>query len=585
MKKLFLTRRGVGFFLLCFVGLLTVSAWSESKSTIDLLKGAAFLEHVRILAADDLEGRGNGGEGIEEAARYIAARFRELGLKTAGVDGTYYQPFSMSSEAHLGSQNHLILEGAGMEDDLRLHRDFEPMTFSAAADIEAPVFFAGYGITAPDHGYDDYEGVDVRGAVVLIIRHVPRDGDSSGPFESERGHATFVSKAVNAKAHGAAALLLVNDPFHRGDEPDELLKFGTDLGAEDLDIPAVYVKHNIVEKLFEAAGEDLAQIQNDIDDNLLPSSFEMKGIRARLNVDVSRADKKGKNVLAYLPPRGSAGDEELVIIGAHYDHVGLGRRYSLASQEVRGVQIHNGADDNASGTAGVLELARVFTARTDLERGILFAAFAGEEMGLLGSSHYARNPTLSLEKSVAMLNMDMIGRLRNDRLYVGGVGSSPEFEAKLEELAAAHGLTLSFSFSLENSSDHISFSSKQIPSLFFFTGLHSDYHRPSDDWDKINPAGAERVLRVAYQMVDYIQSLPERPPFVQAARGERDRPSGGGEGGVYGAYFGSVPTLLSTATGSASTAYPTKARRPRPVSKPAISSSTSKGGQSTTSTI
>jgi hypothetical protein len=183
-------------------------------------------------------------------------------------------------------------------------------------------------------------------------------------------------------------------------------------------------------------------------------------------------------------------------------------------------------------------LARVFSTRTDLERGILFAAFAGEELGLLGSSYYTSNPTLTLDKTVAMINMDMIGRLRDDKLFIGGVGTSPVFRAELDALGEAENLKFSYSFSGYGSSDHTSFTLKEIPSLFFFTGLHGDYHKPSDDWQEINPAGAERVLRVAYQIADHVLELPERPAYTRAAMME-NRPRGGGGG--FGAYFGSVP--------------------------------------------
>jgi hypothetical protein len=226
--------------------------------------------------------------------------------------------------------------------------------------------------------------------------------------------------------------------------------------------------------------------------------------------------------------------------------VGRGHRHSRSSKENRG-QIHNGADDNASGTAGVIEVARAFSRRSDLERGILFAAFAGEELGLLGSSYYTRNPTLPLDKTVTMINLDMVGRLRKDKLYIGGVGTSETFKPELEEIAKTESLEMSYSFSGYGSSDHTSFTIKEIPSLFFFTGLHEDYHLPTDDWDEINAAGAERVLETVYQIADYVQGLDERPTFNKAAQQER-RPSGGAGRG-YGAWFGSVPDFAHEGKG------------------------------------
>jgi Zn-dependent M28 family amino/carboxypeptidase len=287
----------------------------------------------------------------------------------------------------------------------------------------------------------------------------------------------------------------------------------------------------LAEKLFAVAGRDLEEVQQSIDDNLRPFSFELTS-RAHLRVDLTRARAEVQNVLGYLPPSDVSGEEELIVIGGHYDHVGLGRRHSRSTPENKG-QIHNGADDNASGIAGVIELARVFSTRTDLERGILFAAFAGEELGLLGSSHYTRNPTLPLDKTVAMINMDMIGRLRKDKLFIGGVGTSPVFRVKLDELGKAENLDISYSFSGYGSSDHTSFTLKEVPSLFFFTGLHGDYHKPSDDWQEINAAGAERVLRVAYQIADYVQGLGERPAFTRPAMKESKTRGGGGGRGAW----------------------------------------------------
>ncbi len=386
--------------------------------------------------------------------------------------------------------------------------------------FDAPVVFVGYSITAPEHEYDDYVGVEVEGKAVLVLRHVPREKRIDGPFDPGRGHATFVSKVANARAHGAVAVLLVNDPLNHDGGSDRLLKFGDDLGAADLDIPVVHLKRKIAAEMFETAGKDLVSVQQTIEDELAPESFELPKARLRLEVDVTRSRAEVKNVLGYLSPADARGNEELILIGGHYDHVGRGDRNSRASRENRG-EIHNGADDNASGTAGVIELARVFSTRNDLARGILFAAFAGEELGLQGSSYFTRNPTVSLDNTIAMLNLDMIGRLRDDKLYIDGVGTSSLFRTELDELGRSEGIELAYSPSGYGSSDHMSFTSKAIPSLFFFTGLHKDYHRPSDDWDEINQKGAERVLRLAYLMADYIQSLRERPAFSKSAQEEK----------------------------------------------------------------
>ena len=239
------------------------------------------------------------------------------------------------------------------------------------------------------------------------------------------------------------------------------------------------------------------------------------------------------NVLAYLPGK----TDEYVIIGAHYDHLGRGNFDSLAPSQIG--QIHPGADDNASGTAGVLELARLLAPQKgQLRRGILFMSFAGEELGLLGSAEWVKNPTRPLDKAVAMLNMDMIGRIKDQKVYIGGVGTGSTLKAAVEQAAANSGFKIEYSPGGYSSSDHTSFVSKKIPVLFFFSGLHADYHKPSDTWEKINPDSAARLLDVVAATGEQLANAEDRPTFITVAE---DKPAGGSGGGGYGPYFGSIP--------------------------------------------
>jgi hypothetical protein len=242
-----------------------------------------------------------------------------------------------------------------------------------------------------------------------------------------------------------------------------------------------------------------------------------------------------RNVLGTIPGSDPQLRNEWIVVGGHYDHLGLGERDSLAPSQIG--QIHHGADDNASGTAGVLEIARLVASNRQLKRSVLFMTFAGEELGLLGSSYFANHPTIPIEKIAAMINMDMIGRLQNDRLFVGGVGTSPDFKSWMEELDKPIGLNLDFSDTGYGSSDHTSFTIKKIPVLFFFSGLHSDYHKPSDTAEKINGDGAKRVLSLVYFSLDRVANSAARPQFVEV---QQQQPAGGGGDG-YGPYFGSIP--------------------------------------------
>jgi hypothetical protein len=252
-----------------------------------------------------------------------------------------------------------------------------------------------------------------------------------------------------------------------------------------------------------------------------------------IQVDIERQRAEVNNVLAYLPGR----SDEYLIIGAHYDHLGLGNESSLAPSLIGNV--HPGADDNASGTAALLELARLFAERDQPpERGVLFAAFAAEELGLLGSAQWVKEPTQPLDNAVAMINMDMVGRIRNSKVFVGGTGTGSTFEALLAEVSHGHGFTLEQSPGGYSASDNTSFVTGQVPALFFFSGLHSDYHKPSDTWEKINAEDGSRLVDMIAELGSRLVAAEERAEFIKV-----DTPSparaGGGQG--YGPYFGSVP--------------------------------------------
>lgn len=487
------------------VGALALTWVATSRAAEPGFDRAALEQHIRYLASDELGGRGNGTEGLELAARYVADRFEELKLRPAGESGTYFQDFRVMLGKKVGARTRVSLHAPDSYADLELGSDFQPMTFSPAGELEAPVVFAGYGVTAPEHDYDDYDGVDIEGKVVLLLRYVPGRTLKRGPFEKDGWHATFVRKVENAHSQGAVAVLIVNGA---GDREDRLIPFGVDVGADSVPIPVVHLKREHADWLLQRSGTSLEDVQRSIDEELAPQSFQLRGVAISLIIDVRRTIVEVSNVLGYLPP--STGySREHIVIGAHYDHLGLGEYGSRERQA--GGKIHNGADDNASGVAGVLELARFFSSRDDRPRGILFAAFAGEELGLRGSYHYVENPTYGLEDVIAMVNLDMIGRLRHNRLYVGGADLVPSLHETVERYAGEEDLMFSARFSAQASSDHVSFIRAGIPALFFFTGLHGDYHKPTDDPQFLNLEGVEKVLRVSYGVSDHLLHASERP--------------------------------------------------------------------------
>ena len=513
---------------------IAVQPVRSAESAVADLSAARYLERVTYLARDEMKGRGDGSPELDQAADYIASQFRTFGLKAAGNDHTYFQNFELTTGANFGSKNQLQLSG----ENLRINEDFVPIAFSNTAEFEGPVVFAGYGITAAELHYDDYQGINANAKVVVILRHEPQELDPASPFNGTNFtvHASFINKAINARQHGAKGIVFITDPNNHVSEADTVGEATRIEESTDFGISAVQARRGPVMKLFKDAGRDLAAVQKKIDANLEPQSFELPAVRIRIATEVNRTRKTVRNVVGMLPGSDPALQNEVVVAGAHYDHLGLGDRNSLAPSQIG--QIHHGADDNASGTSGVLELARLASKNKQaFKRSIVFMTFAGEELGLLGSSYFVNHPTIPLENITAMINMDMIGRLTNDRLFVGGVGTSPNFKSWVEDFNKSVGLKLDYSDSGFGASDHTSFNAKKIPVLFIFSGLHADYHKPSDTYDKINAQGAVKVLSLVYPMLAKVANEPERLQYTQV---QEPQPQGGGAGG-YGPYFGSIP--------------------------------------------
>jgi hypothetical protein len=445
-----------------------------------------------FFADDAREGRGVGTDGLNQSADYIAARFKSLGLRTLPGCGDFFQPFFYT-----------IATGVKPSTTLRFGdttytqgEQYRPLRFSPDGEFNAPVVFVGYGITDEKKGYDDYAGIDAKGKVVLVLRYGPKGEDA--PQQT-----TLNGKASNAASHGAAALLLVNPPRYHGG--DELLGFASADAASK--IPFLHIKQEIANEMLKRAGaKNLTELQDAIDADLKPKSFALENVTVSGKVEIERKKTPIKNVLAYLP--GGKSPNEYVVVGAHYDHLGRGGSGSLAP---RSHEIHNGADDNASGTTAVLSLAEklVYAGRRD--RSIIFVLFSGEEEGLLGSEYFVEHPPIPLTNIVAMLNLDMVGRIRNETLYVGGAGTAGTFDAILAGADKSSPLQLkSIGKGGRGPSDHQSFAMKGIPVIFFFSGMHADYHRPTDDADKINFRGISEVVDFGMKVIDGMATMPRQ---------------------------------------------------------------------------
>ena len=501
-----------------------------------------YLADIRYLASPELKGRATGSPEIEKAAHFIARQFKEDRLHSLEGDN-YLQPFPVTTSARLGKGSSFAFTSDGKPVTLKVQQDFVPFNFSAKGKWEGTVVFAGYGITAPEYNYDDYAGMDVKGKFVVVLRHEPQEFDDKSVFAGKvyTEHAQFFSKASNAKAHGALGVILINDMAAHPGENDTLEPFGSTEGPSDAGLPFVQVKAHDTDPWFKTAGKNLEEIEAAIDKDLQPQSFSFPtGIEVHESIDVERVTRTAHNVIGYLPGE----TPEYIVIGAHYDHLGLGGQFSLAPK-LTGT-VHPGADDNASGTAGVMELARYFAGRPKMRRGIVFMTFAGEELGLLGSGYFVHHPELPLDKAVAMINMEMIGRIRDGRIFIGGTGTGSTLRKDLESVAGNYpSLKPDYSETGYGSSDHYSFTSAQIPVLFFFSGLHADYHKPSDTADKIDAPDAVKLLHLIADVAQQIIDDPVRPEFRRVK--EPDNPHGGvapvsgsGSGG-YGPWFGSIP--------------------------------------------
>ena len=514
--------------IIVLLALVLCAAGITSGQTV----GQRYLDDIKHLTAPEMEGRGDGTKGLTRAAHLIEQRYKSLGLDPGGT-GSYFQPFTVVTGARLKADNALHIQTGQANTALKLNQDFVPFSFSSSGSANGPVVFAGYGASASEFSYDDYENLDVKDKIVVVLRYEPPAFATTHGNTGLTQHSQLVTKAINARNHGAKAVVIVNGRLAEGEE-DLLTRFGSVSGPVNTGILLVQVKNLVAEGWFRAAGKSLAEAQGQINASTKPASFSFPdNLHLTLKVDIETTRATVNNVLAYLPGE----TDEYVVLGAHYDHLGRGNVDSLAPSQIG--QIHPGADDNASGTAGVLELARrLAPMKGKLHRGILFASFAGEELGLLGSAEWVKEPTRPLDKAVAMLNMDMIGRIKDDKVYIGGVGTGSTFQGMLEQAQSKSAFKIEYSPGGYSSSDHTSFVTKRIPVLFFFSGLHSDYHKPSDTWEKINTEAAVRLLDLVENVSQRLASAPERPSFVTVVE---DKPSASGSGGGYGAYFGSIP--------------------------------------------
>ena len=511
--------------------------------SVNIITASDLRSDVYFLASDEMGGRETATVHNKITSRYLAHRFERLGLQPVDPDDTYFQSFDLVKSELAEPNRFEILGDESFEPTIgQLRNDFFPSPLSANGKVFAPVVFAGYGITAPELDYDDYSEIDVHRKIVLILEHEPGETNPESPFEGlvTSDYGRPLHKLLNAQEHGASAVILVRDTANH----DESRKFSRRMRSvwpqnssrapqylkvwtDSIEIPALYVSQKIADRFFESTPISLEALQKQIDREYQPKSFRLPKLQAYLETRLTRTEEQSRNVLAALPGSDAKLAREWIIIGAHLDHIGRGSD-----------KIFNGADDDASGIAGLLEIAEAFaTASESSKRSILFAAWNAEEKGLLGSYYYANQPSYPLDQTRLMLQMDMIGRNEeipdsdnhrfrgleeqsaeenSNSLNVLGYSRSQDVRRLVEKSNRRIGLSLRFrydnhSLDLLRRSDHWPFLNRGIPVAFFHTGLHPDYHRSTDTADKLNYEKMEKIVRLVFLSAWTAANTPDPP--------------------------------------------------------------------------
>ena len=534
-------------------------------------------QHISYLASDALDGRRTGTQGANDAAHYIAGEFARLGLRPmmqkegasrrlSVAMAQYLQKFPYVAGVELGRGNDL----KASDMTFRVGDDWMPLGFSTSAKVDGELAFVGFGITASELNHDDYAGGISNGRIAIALQGTPDGDNPHGQFARLEGVRW---KAIAARNSGAKALIVIarDDNF----KLDRLATLTYDNSAGDAGLPVIVLSRQGANRIFQLANISLAGVEDAVRAKTPNTNRTLPG-QLSLTTEIVRKEVEAYNVIGVLEGSDRLLKNETIIIGAHYDHLGRGGEGSLAP---RPGEIHHGADDNASGTAGVLELARLFTSqRPKPKRTIVFLCFSGEEEGLLGSNYYVNHPTTPLTATVAMVNMDMIGRMKDRRLFIGGVGTAKEWREIIDSQNTAQSMQVSatagtasptgmpvvvsangrpvmavdpsksFNLTLQEDgygpSDHSSFYSKQIPVLFFWTGPHNDYHKPSDTFDKINYNDEARVLSLVARIVRNLDSAEKRITYTVA---KSDAPAGRSTG--FRVYLGTIPNYSDSNDG------------------------------------
>jgi len=514
-------------FILVLSLLVSANTYSQkvdkglNQITPELLK-----KHIDYLASDLLKGRDTPSPELDIAADYIAKEFELLGIQK--VNGSYFQNIPFCTKNLDVNKCLLKITNGAESKSFNLKTDYTPFEMTADASVNASIVFAGYGITAPEYNYDDYKDIDVKGKIVLIMKHEPGEKDPKSVFDGDKDtkHTALKNKLEYAKQHGAIGLMVVTDPLNhimltpQGYPWPSLSKYlpqdnlPVELCVKENQIPFVQVGDAVIKHLFGSI-DSLKNIQKRIDETSTPQSFLVSNSICELTTMLKTTDYVAKNVVGFIEGRSSKLKKELIVIGGHYDHVGYKKKYKEGED-----YIYNGADDNASGTAGVMAIAKAFSSmKKKPQRSVLFILFAGEEKGLYGSDFYVENPLLPLDKTVAMLNLDMISRNGSDSLHIDGFKYNPDLAEMIIKESEKLGMrNIPSKEDLFSRSDHYNFFKKGITALDISSGLHNDYHTVRDNPDSIDPSKAAQISKMTFKIAWIITNENKHYKIVKMSK-------------------------------------------------------------------
>jgi aminopeptidase YwaD len=472
------------------------------------------LNHIKYLASDELAGRFPGTKGDSLSDNYLIKEFKSYGLLPAGDDG-YKQHFDFVSSIKLAENNSFSVTLNGNKSEFKVSEDFTPLGLSSIGSVKGEMVFVGYGINSSEKNYNDFSNIDINNKIAVILRYSPGHNDAhDNPFQYIEGTRQKYEAVIEAGASGA---IMITGP--NSEEEDELMNLRVDNSSIKNKIPFINCKRSVIEKILQSQGKNLKDIQQGIDSLKNPNSFSLNA-EASFQTDFYSIKANTSNIIGYVEGSDPVLKKEVIVVGAHMDHLGDGMSYGSLN-ETHTPEIHNGADDNASGTAGVLEVAQKFASLKKekpetIKRSFIFMLFSAEEAGLLGSAFFTKSELAKKYNIIAMINMDMIGRLSDNKLFVSGTGTSSIWENLLDSVNKNYSFTMKYEKQGYGSSDYSSFYTANLPILGFFTGLHKDYHRPSDDWQLIDTKGEEKILKLVYDVILTLNSLNQKPDFIKA---------------------------------------------------------------------